>query len=72
MNVLNSTMSDEIDKILSFLSYKLLDRGSTSDNANDWWKISCARILYPKANMNGQRLSEFFVRLGSEELWRKF
>jgi len=40
--------------------------------ANDWWEGSYARILYPKANLTSQRISDFLAAIGDEHAQRKF
>jgi hypothetical protein len=40
--------------------------------AGDWWEGSYARILYPKANLVSQRISDFLADVGDESHLRTF
>lgn len=40
--------------------------------AQNWWEGSYARILYPKANLTSQRISDFLASIGSEHTQRSF
>jgi hypothetical protein len=41
-------------------------------HAQDWWEGSYARILYPKANLSSQRISDFLAAIGDEYTQRGF
>jgi hypothetical protein len=41
-------------------------------HAESWWEGSYARILYPKANLTSQRISNFLTAIGEEEVQRRF
>jgi len=41
-------------------------------HAQSWWDGSYARILYPKANLTSQRISDFLAVIGDENSQRKF
>jgi len=41
-------------------------------HAQSWWEGSYARILYPKANLTSQRISDFLAAIGEENSQRKF
>lgn len=41
-------------------------------HAQSWWEGSYARILYPKANLSSQRISDFLVSIGDEHSQRDF
>jgi hypothetical protein len=41
-------------------------------HAESWWDGSYARILYPKANLTSQRISDFLTAIGDENSQRKF
>jgi hypothetical protein len=41
-------------------------------HAQDWWEGSYARILYPRANMASQRISDFLASIGDEYSQREF
>jgi len=41
-------------------------------HAQDWWEGSYARILYPRANLTSQRVSDFLAAIGDEYSQREF
>ena len=41
-------------------------------HANDWWEGSYARLLFPKANLTSQRISDFLAAVGDETSLRGF
>ena len=41
-------------------------------HAEDWWELTYAHMLYPKARMSSQRAGEALADLGSEEAKRAF
>jgi hypothetical protein len=41
-------------------------------HAQSWWEGSYARILYPKANLSSQRISDFLTSIGNEYSQREF
>ncbi|MCL1809210.1 MAG: transposase [Clostridiales bacterium] len=43
-----------------------------NSHAESWWEGSYARILYPKANLASQRVSDFLAAAGSEHAQRRF
>jgi hypothetical protein len=64
-------MPDETDTFLSVLFYRILESGADY-YAEDWWEGSYARILYPRARLKSQRISEFLCKLGEEGVVRSF
>ena len=41
-------------------------------HAQSWWEGSYARIIYPRANLSSQRISDFLVSIGDEYSQREF
>ena len=41
-------------------------------HAQSWWEGSYARILFPKANLSSQRISDFLTAIGDEYSQREF
>ena len=41
-------------------------------HAQDWWELTYAKYLYPKAQMASQRISEALTDIGSEDAKRSF
>jgi hypothetical protein len=56
----------ESDTLLSLIAFRLLDSNANS-YAERWFTGSYAQYLYPKANLQSPRISEFMERLGREE-----
>ena len=69
--VIRSTIPSQEDTMMSLLGYKLL-AGNSNLYAEDWWEGSYTNILYPKAKLHSQRISEFYNKLGDEAVHRKF
>lgn len=59
------------DSFNSLLNYYMLESGSNS-HAKDWYEGSYARILYPKALLESQRISDMLAALGDENVYRRF
>lgn len=59
------------DTLKAMLCYYILCTSSNC-HANDWWEGSYARILYPRANLTSQRISEFLTDIGEENSMRSF
>ncbi len=66
------------DKVLSSIPYRNKDTlyamvqyyvlcSSANDHAHIWYDGSYARVLYPKADLTSQRISDFLESLGDEE-----
>lgn len=59
------------DSLRALLLYYMLEHRSNA-HAEIWWEGSYARILYPKANLTSQRISNMLEALGSEHVLRAF
>lgn len=70
-DVFNSILTEEQDTLNALLCYKMLV-GQAMDNANTWASGNYVSQLFPKAQLDGRRISEFLKRLGAEEVQRKF
>lgn len=62
----------EKDTLLSLVFYRILTNKKAYYYADTWWNGNYASILFPKAKLQSQRTSEFLVRVGSEDVQRKF
>jgi hypothetical protein len=69
--VFMSAFPNDTDTLLSLVAFKLLDHCASS-YAREWWEGSYASLLYPNANLQSQRISEFFAELGQEANLRRF
>ncbi len=59
------------DTLYALLSYYLLSPHANC-HAEDWWNLTYARFLFPKAQMSSQRISDALVDIGSEDAKHKF
>jgi hypothetical protein len=59
------------DTFYAMISYYAICSLANS-HAESWWRGSYARILYPKANLTSQRISDFLASIGDERSQRKF
>jgi hypothetical protein len=59
------------DTLSAMVAYRVI-RGGASRYAHDWWSGSYMRIVCPTANVQSQRVSEFFKELGDERTQRRF
>jgi len=59
------------DTLCTMIFYKIFC-GGASCYAKDFWEGSYIRMICPKAKVESQRVSEFYKRLGSESIQRKF
>lgn len=69
--VIKTIAPNREDTMMSLLGYRLLANASNC-YAQDWWDGSYARLLFPKAKLCSQRLSEFYRELGDETAHRNF
>jgi hypothetical protein len=69
--ILNSILPEHSDTLKSVIGYRLLCKG-TNLLAKYWYEGSYASVLYPKANLNSPRLSEFDKLIGLESVYRDF
>ncbi|MDR1688600.1 MAG: transposase [Clostridiales bacterium] len=70
--VFESVLKNDTDTLLALLSHRVLDSNTANRYAFEWWEGSYARLLYPKAKLKSQRISEFLSVLGEEECQRRF
>ena len=59
------------DTLHALLSFYILC-SLANCHAENWWEVTYARYLYPKANLASQRVSEVLKDIGSEDAKRKF
>lgn len=59
------------DTLQALLAYYILSPLASS-HAEDWWELTYARYLYPKAQMASQRISDALTDIGSESAKRSF
>jgi hypothetical protein len=59
------------DSLLSLIMYKILNDDAKC-HAIDWWNGTYAKIIYPKATISSQRISEHLKLLGDETIQNNF
>ena len=69
--IVKSILPNEADTLLALMYYKILGNNANV-HAEEWWNGSYARILFPNAKLESQRISEFLARLGDEKIQREF
>jgi len=60
-----------IDTLHALLAYYILTPYANC-HAGDWWELTYAKYLYPKAQMSSQRISDALADIGSEDAKRNF
>jgi len=62
----------QIDTLLSLVFYRILTDKKAYCYAETWWEGNYASLLFPQAKLASQRVSEFLVSVGREEVQREF
>ena len=65
-------LPNQRDTLLSLILFRLLTDKKAYMYAQSWYEGNYASILYPKARLQSQRVSDFLVALGSDEVNRVF
>ena len=65
-------LPEQTDTLLSLIFFRILTDKKAYYYAETWWQGNYASLLFPKAKLQSQRLSEFLVAIGSEEVQREF
>jgi hypothetical protein len=65
-------MPGQTDVLLSLMFYRILTDKKAYCYADTWWRGNYVSLLFPKAKLASQRVSEFLEALGSEEVQRRF
>lgn len=71
MSLVESIGYGNPDTLKSMLCYYILCQNANC-YADDWWRGNYASILYPKANLTSQRISDFLASIGDEYSQREF
>jgi hypothetical protein len=59
------------DTLQAMIYYYILC-STANCHANDWWDGNYIKMLYPKANLDSQRISDFLTAIGEERIQRGF
>jgi transposase len=70
-NVLSGVFKEHFDTLMCLVCYRIL-RGSAMRYAEHWFEGNYARILFKKADITSQRISDFLKIIGDESLQRDF
>ena len=62
----------QTDSLLSLVFYRILTDKKAYCYADTWWQGNYVSLLFPKAKLQSQRISEFLETIGSEEVQREF
>jgi hypothetical protein len=62
---------ENLDTLYSMIFYYILCSAACC-YAGDWWEGNYARIVFPKANLTSQRISDFLAAVGCEHVQRAF
>ena len=60
-----------MDSVRAMVMFYVLS-DMANNYAEDWWEGNYARILYPKANLSSQRVSDLLASIGEEQSYRSF
>jgi len=71
-NLIEKVFPDIGDTVLALLFYRVLSSDTANCYAQTWYEGAYARILFPKALMQSQRISEILKELGDEAYQRRF
>jgi transposase len=70
-NVLSNIFKENFDTLMCLVCYRII-RDSAMRYATNWFEGNYARILFKKADISSQRISDFLKILGDEGLQRDF
>lgn len=71
VKIIKSLFNEVHQDIIALITYRLC-YPSAMMYAEEWINGNFAKIIYPKANLASQRISDFFKLLGDENIQRKF
>ncbi|MDR2140697.1 MAG: transposase [Deltaproteobacteria bacterium] len=70
-SIIDSLIPEENNFFKALVGYRLLEPMPYS-YAEAWYRKSFALILYPDANLSSQRISDFLVKIGHEDIYNSF
>jgi len=68
----HQVLPEQTDTLFSLMFYRILTDKKANCYADVWWQGNYASILFPAAKLASQRVSEFLVDIGGEEVQRRF
>jgi hypothetical protein len=72
IEAIREILPNEQDTLFSLLFYRILTDKKANYYALSWWSGNYACLLFPRAQLSSQRISEFLIRLGDENVQRVF
>ncbi|MDR0723785.1 MAG: transposase [Endomicrobium sp.] len=69
--VLDNLIPNAASTVKSLVAFRLLET-SGYDGAEEWYRTSYARILYPDAILTSSMTSKYIAKIGQEEVYRNF
>jgi len=70
-SLIKTVFGELADTVMSLIQYRSHQHGA-SCYVHDWWEGSYSRILYPRALLSSQRISELLKTIGDESMQRVF
>jgi hypothetical protein len=67
-----SVLPTQSDTLFALLFYRILTDKKACCHAETWFQGNYASLLFPKAKLQSQRISEFLADVGKEEIQREF
>ena len=71
-NAFYQVLPEQSDSLLSLLFYRILTDKKANCYADTWWQGNYASLLFPKAKLASQRVSELLIAVGEEKVQREF
>jgi hypothetical protein len=71
IKAIDATGYRNTDTLHALFAYYILSQHANS-HAEDWWNLTYARFLYPKAQLASQRISDALADVGTEDAKRCF
>ena len=68
---IEAILPDSIDTLKVLLFHKIID-GGASKSVSNWYDGNIAKVFFPNARVDSQRISEFLASLGNENVQRQF
>jgi hypothetical protein len=72
MPAFRSVLPEQSDTLFAMLFFKMLTDRKACCHAETWYQGSYASLLFPKARVRSQRVSEFLAAVGAEGVQRSF
>jgi len=71
LDILRELCPKRADSLIALLFYRIQEHGGYN-MASEWLEGSYAKVLFPKAQLTSQRVSDLLKELGTEAVFRRF